>query len=104
MRHHADLLDAAFWQNHQSRIRAGPVFACFPYEQDKRFCQTTGPGRVLNTKLQQFIYPSRTIHAGFHRHSWRSTHAHGRIQGDFTSLAARPGRRSHQEPPLSARV
>ena len=37
MRHHGDLLDAAFWQNHQSRIRAGHVFDVFPYEQDKRF-------------------------------------------------------------------
>ena len=37
MRHHADLLDAAFWQNHQSRIQAGHVFDVFPYEQDKRF-------------------------------------------------------------------
>ena len=39
MRYHADLLDAAFWQNHQSRIQAGHVFDVFPYEQDKRFAQ-----------------------------------------------------------------
>ena len=37
MQHHADLLDAAFWQNHQARIQAGHVFDVFPYEQDKRF-------------------------------------------------------------------
>ncbi|MBC7719184.1 MAG: bifunctional isocitrate dehydrogenase kinase/phosphatase [Chitinophagaceae bacterium] len=37
MQHHADLLDAAFWQNHQSRIQAGHVFDVFPYEQEKRF-------------------------------------------------------------------
>ena len=37
MKHHADLLDAAFWQNHQARIRAGHVFDVFPYEQQKRF-------------------------------------------------------------------
>ena len=37
MKHHSDLLDAAFWQNHQSRIQAGHVFDVFPYEQDKRF-------------------------------------------------------------------
>ena len=36
MKHHADLLEAAFWQTHQSRIRAGHVFDVFPYEQDKR--------------------------------------------------------------------
>ncbi|MDB5929324.1 MAG: Isocitrate dehydrogenase kinasephosphatase, partial [Polaromonas sp.] len=37
MKHHGDLLDAAFWQSHQSRIRAGHVFDVFPYEQQKRF-------------------------------------------------------------------
>jgi isocitrate dehydrogenase kinase/phosphatase len=37
MAHHADLLDVAFWQNHQARIREGHVFDVFPYEQDKRF-------------------------------------------------------------------
>ena len=37
MKHHADLLDAAFWQGHQARIRAGHVHDVFPYEQDKRF-------------------------------------------------------------------
>jgi isocitrate dehydrogenase kinase/phosphatase len=39
MKHHGDLLEAAFWQNHQSRIQAGHVFDVFPYEQDKRFAQ-----------------------------------------------------------------
>jgi isocitrate dehydrogenase kinase/phosphatase len=37
MAHHANLLDAGFWQNHKERIRAGHVFDVFPYEQDKRF-------------------------------------------------------------------
>ena len=37
MKHHSDLLDAVFWQNHQLRIQAGHVFDVFPYEQDKRF-------------------------------------------------------------------
>jgi len=37
MRHHADLLDAAFWQGHKERIAQGHVFDVFPYEQDKRF-------------------------------------------------------------------
>jgi isocitrate dehydrogenase kinase/phosphatase len=39
LQHHADLLDAAFWQGHQQRIRAGHVHDVFPYEQDKRFSQ-----------------------------------------------------------------
>ena len=39
MKHHADLLDAGFWQTHKERIQAGHVFDVFPYEQDKRFAQ-----------------------------------------------------------------
>jgi len=41
MKHHADLLDVAFWQSHKERIQQGYVYDVFPYEQDKRF--RTGP-------------------------------------------------------------
>ncbi|TFY99481.1 bifunctional isocitrate dehydrogenase kinase/phosphatase [Ramlibacter rhizophilus] len=37
MRHHADLLDPAFWQSHKERILSGHVFDVFPYDADKRF-------------------------------------------------------------------
>ena len=37
MRHHADLLDAAFWQGHKDRILAGHVHDVFPYDPAKRF-------------------------------------------------------------------
>jgi isocitrate dehydrogenase kinase/phosphatase len=37
MAHHADLLDAAFWQGHKARIAAGVVHDIFPYEPQKRF-------------------------------------------------------------------
>ena len=37
MKHHADLLDVAFWQGHKDRILAGHVHDVFPYDQDKRF-------------------------------------------------------------------
>jgi len=37
MRHHADLLEAEFWQAHKERIAQGHVFDVFPYEQDRRF-------------------------------------------------------------------
>lgn len=46
MKHHADLLDAAFWQSHQARIRAGHVFDVFPYEQQKRFAVMHGPAHT----------------------------------------------------------
>ena len=37
MKHHADLLDAAFWQSHKERIAAGHVHDVFPYERERRF-------------------------------------------------------------------
>jgi isocitrate dehydrogenase kinase/phosphatase len=37
MAHHADLLDAAFWQGHKERILAGHVHDVFPYDPSKRF-------------------------------------------------------------------
>lgn len=40
MAHHADLLDAAFWQAHKTHIAAGSVQDVFPYEPHKRFTST----------------------------------------------------------------
>jgi isocitrate dehydrogenase kinase/phosphatase len=37
MKHHADLLDAAFWQGHKERILAGHVHDVFPYDERRRF-------------------------------------------------------------------
>jgi isocitrate dehydrogenase kinase/phosphatase len=37
MKHHAELLDADFWQGHKQRIAAGHVHDVFPYDADKRF-------------------------------------------------------------------
>jgi isocitrate dehydrogenase kinase/phosphatase len=39
LKHHADLLEAAFWQSHKERIQAGVMHDVFPYEQEKRFSQ-----------------------------------------------------------------
>ncbi|MCY7369538.1 MAG: bifunctional isocitrate dehydrogenase kinase/phosphatase [Polaromonas sp.] len=44
LKHHADLLDAGFWQSHQARIQSGYVHDVFPYEQDKRFERLHKPG------------------------------------------------------------
>lgn len=43
MRHHADLLDPAFWQAHKERIVAGHVHDVFPYEREKRFVRRITP-------------------------------------------------------------
>jgi isocitrate dehydrogenase kinase/phosphatase len=37
MKHHADLLEATFWQSHKESIQAGVVHDVFPYELEKRF-------------------------------------------------------------------
>jgi isocitrate dehydrogenase kinase/phosphatase len=37
MSHHAELLDAGFWQHHKERIQAGHVHDVFPYDAAKRF-------------------------------------------------------------------
>ncbi|HZX29587.1 MAG TPA: bifunctional isocitrate dehydrogenase kinase/phosphatase [Telluria sp.] len=41
MKHHADLLDPAWWQAHKQRIAAGVVEDVFPYPQQIRFCNPT---------------------------------------------------------------
>jgi isocitrate dehydrogenase kinase/phosphatase len=54
MQHHADLLDAAFWQGHQERIRAGYVHDVFPYEQEKRFSRKNQFKPNTNAREQLF--------------------------------------------------
>jgi isocitrate dehydrogenase kinase/phosphatase len=41
MRHHADLLEPAYWQAHKERIAKGHVHNVFPYEQTKRFLRSS---------------------------------------------------------------
>ena len=44
LQHHADLLEPAFWQAHQARIRAGHVHDVFPYDSS-RCLQPTAAGQ-----------------------------------------------------------
>jgi isocitrate dehydrogenase kinase/phosphatase len=53
MKHHADLLQATFWQSHQGRIQAGHVYDVFPYEQEKRFIKRHVPGEPAEEVLTQ---------------------------------------------------
>ena len=39
MKHHADLLDAGFWQQAQQEIRGGAIRDFFPYPESLRFCK-----------------------------------------------------------------
>jgi isocitrate dehydrogenase kinase/phosphatase len=52
MKHHADLLDPAFWQGHQARIAAGHVHDVFPYDRDRRF---------LHHYAEQQTFPADTL-------------------------------------------
>ncbi len=44
MKHHADLLDVAFWQQAQEEIRRGAIRDFFPYPESLRFCNRFGKG------------------------------------------------------------
>ncbi|MEO8311734.1 MAG: bifunctional isocitrate dehydrogenase kinase/phosphatase [Caldimonas sp.] len=55
MAHHAELLDAAFWQGHKEEILAGYVHDVFPYEAQKRFetrraASAAAPSAVLTVR------------------------------------------------------
>jgi isocitrate dehydrogenase kinase/phosphatase len=49
MKHHADLLDADFWQGHKERIANGHVHDVFPYEPAKRFAHHAEAGAEAPT-------------------------------------------------------
>ncbi len=49
MQHHADLLDAAFWQGHKERIQAGYVHDVFPYDESKRFRHPPRPEALISS-------------------------------------------------------
>jgi isocitrate dehydrogenase kinase/phosphatase len=53
MKHHAELLDADFWQGHKARIQAGHVHDVFPYEREKRFIVLHSPGAPHDEVLTQ---------------------------------------------------
>jgi isocitrate dehydrogenase kinase/phosphatase len=46
MQRHADLLDPAFWQEHQERIRRGEVMDVFPYAPERRFDNAADSGKA----------------------------------------------------------
>jgi isocitrate dehydrogenase kinase/phosphatase len=47
MRYHADLFDAAFWQNTQEQIRKGSMQDFFPYPDSLRFCNGLGGSQTV---------------------------------------------------------
>jgi isocitrate dehydrogenase kinase/phosphatase len=52
LKHHADLLEAAFWQSHKESIQAGVMHDVFPYEQEKRFSQKKPKISNINEREQ----------------------------------------------------
>ena len=49
MKHHADLLEASFWQAHKERIAQGHVFDVFPYERERRFVHAPSDASMPST-------------------------------------------------------
>ena len=59
MRHHADLLDAAFWQGHKDRILAGHIHDVFPYDPERRFkVERARPPGTLTPRVHHPDTPS----------------------------------------------
>jgi isocitrate dehydrogenase kinase/phosphatase len=52
MQHHADLLDAHFWQMHKERIEQGHVFDVFPYDAERRFNSSASTGEAPSDVTQ----------------------------------------------------
>ena len=57
MKHHGDLLDAAFWQQHQARIRAGHVHDVFPYDPERRFCHQRRAAAAVDVRAADDVEP-----------------------------------------------
>jgi isocitrate dehydrogenase kinase/phosphatase len=67
MKHHADLLEASFWQSHKERIQAGYVHDVFPYEREKRFSRRYPPaagGAPSQSPSAVGKWPSRDARPG----------------------------------------
>jgi isocitrate dehydrogenase kinase/phosphatase len=58
MQHHADLLDAGYWQAHQQRIRNGYVHDVFPYDPEKRFKTAASNPSPAAASNSQPVQPS----------------------------------------------
>jgi hypothetical protein len=101
MAHHADLLDAAFWQHHKERIQAGQCSMCS--RTKSRSASSTKATQRIPERPQFFRFslrfhiPRRPPHVRIHRHRRRRPHPHGQLPGRlFHAVRARPGRRRHQ--------
>jgi hypothetical protein len=81
MKHHADLLDADFWQTTRTRIAAGHVYDVFPYERDRRFKYRTptfsDPRRSSFMSLSDPIVIASAVRTPI-----------GGMLGDFANLSA----------------
>ncbi|MBW8756154.1 MAG: bifunctional isocitrate dehydrogenase kinase/phosphatase [Burkholderiales bacterium] len=61
MAHHADLLDAGYWQQQKERILAGYVHDVFPYDPSRRFSARRAAARAASTPLEtQAMQPAAT--------------------------------------------
>ena len=84
MAHHADLLDAAFWQGHKERILAGYVHRCVPLRRAQALRAARRAAAVPSEPVCSDCLISLSkgaVHVRFHRHRFRRPHAHRRHAG-----------------------
>ena len=72
MKHHAELLDPAYWLEHQQRIRAGHMVDIFPYDPDRRFASQ----RAARTAGQDLVPADRPDTASGGRHAHEASPSH----------------------------
>ena len=92
--HHADLLDAAFWQGHKEEILAGYVHDVFPYEAQKRFEHAAAASALRRPPRLDFQGAS---HGRFHRHRFRRPHADRRPARRLQRARRAPARRRRDQ-------
>ena len=103
MAHHADLLDAAFWQGHKERILAGYVHDVFPYDAAQALrTAARRPGRRVATAPSLSDSSKEPTMADSIVIVSAARTPIGGLLGDFSALAAHRARRASPSRPRSS--
>ncbi|RTL30823.1 MAG: bifunctional isocitrate dehydrogenase kinase/phosphatase [Burkholderiales bacterium] len=86
MKHHADLLEVDFWQQHKERIAAGYVHDVFPYDRARRFIHKIQFSPSQQTEPSDEIAP--TEEPVDVRPLGRDIHDQGTLSGFTTGVAS----------------
>lgn len=64
MKHHADLLDPAFWQRRQERLEHGVIENIFPYPEEIRFSNLFRGGKTVLARAQHNAVDRESLETG----------------------------------------